>query len=348
LNRLCVKCNKEWPLDQDHYFRDAKSEGGFRRECKACRKSADKRPGRAGSKAPIMPAEPLEEVFPEPAPEPVPTVAQAQALEDYPVKPVQMTPDRPWKILLITDIHVPEHDHRTWNIILQLIWSEQPDEIIIMGDFAELAAFSMHGNGAIMEHWESEKAWVRYKLKELRHYGPNAVITYLEGNHETRVTRWCDKNAPQLRDELSLPRALELEGLGIGWVSERHQPIERGNLRILHGHQMGSGKSQSLPAHHAKRATERYGAPGKTIVYGHTHVHQTYEAKMYGGNARGVGLGCGRTLDVDWTNGVHGWVHQIAMAYVRPAGTVDLYPIDIQHGAAIWNGQWFVGSADGT
>lgn len=301
-----MKCRASKPLDEAHFFRDGKGKDGFRRDCKPCRSRSDKR------RNPVAESSPT---------------------------------DQPWRIFHITDIHVPDHDPLAWSIILQLAWNEQPDEILIMGDFAELAAFSQHGKfQAVMANWEAEKAASRFKLEQLRRACPTAVITYLEGNHETRIRRWCADTCPQLLGTLTLPKELKLEELNIDWVPEDQQPIFRGNLAVLHGHQMGRGKGGYLPQNHAKKACETYGAPGRVITYGHVHKHQTWDLAMYGGNVRAVSIACGRDLNAPWLNGsVSGWSQQVAMSYVRPAGKPDLYTIDIAFGAAMWNGHLYTG-----
>lgn len=319
--RKCVKCGFESLNPEQDFFRDSKSADGFRRDCKSCRKQADKR------RNPAL-VEPAEST-------PRPTS-------------FHLRPDRPWRIFHITDIHVPDHDPLAWSIILQIAYFEQPDEILIMGDFAEVAAFSQHGKfQAVMTNWETEKAAIRHKLEQLRRACPKAVITYLEGNHETRIRRYLADREPQLLETLTLPKELDLESLDIAWVPEDRQPITRGNLLVLHGHQMGRGKGGYLPQNHAKKACELYGAPGRVITYGHVHKHQTWDLPMYGGNARAVAIACGRDLHAPWLNGsVSGWSQQVGFSYVRPAGTPDLFTINITHGAAQWNGHLYVGVRD--
>lgn len=248
--------------------------------------------------------------------------------------------DAPWRIFHITDTHVPDHDPAVWVVILEMLEHEQPDEILIMGDFAEVAAFSQHGRfQAAMTHWETEKAAVREKLQELRDVCHDATITYLEGNHETRIRRYLSDSAPQLVDTLTLPREFDLDRLNIQWIPEGQQPIFRGNLAILHGHQMGRGKGGFLPVNHSKRACELYGAPNRVITYGHVHKHQVWEVPMYGGPTRAMAIGCSRTLEAPWLLGVSGWRHQVAMSYIQAGGAVSLYPIDITVDGAVWNGR---------
>lgn len=249
----------------------------------------------------------------------------------------------PRRIMLVTDVHVPDHDKDAWQLILKLATFEQPHEIVLMGDFAEVATFSQHGKfAAVLENWLTEKTAIRQHLAELRAAAPTSRITYLEGNHETRITRWCQEKAPQLLEDYRLNTQLDLSSLDITWVPENAQPIERGNLRVLHGHQMGTGRGHHLPTSHAKKACEVYGAPGKVIVYGHTHKHQVWENAMYGGNTRAMALGCARDLKAPWLGGsVAGWCLQLAFAYVFDDGFVSLNPVDVYNGRAMWRGELF-------
>lgn len=259
------------------------------------------------------------------------------------------------KILLITDIHVPDHDRRVWSIIAQVLKVERPNEVIIMGDFLEMNAMNLHGN-RMFEAFEDEMKAGRLALDQLKHCAPMARITFLEGNHETRVTRWCEKNAPQLLETLNIPKQLGLAERGIQWVNELEQPIRRGSLKILHGHQLSTSKTFGLPMYFTRRMAERYAEAGCTIVCGHTHKSQVFTIPLHGeavngrSYVKGVGLGCGKKMDpsdVAWMHGsVHGQAHEIALACVRADGVTDLHPFTISNGCAVVNGRFYRGSDD--
>lgn len=248
-------------------------------------------------------------------------------------------------IAILCDVHVPEHDRRAWACALSVLREARPTEVILAGDFLELASVSQHG-GADLVALDSDLAAGRRALAELRDaVGPDATLTYLEGNHETRLARFLATRAPSVAGSLSLPEGLQLAELGVRWVAESAQPIERGALRVYHGHQDFPGRA--IPQHHAARVAQLRGRRGTTLAYGHTHLPQTASGR---GEDAGVavGLGCLRTLSPSWLHGyAAGWRHGFGLAYLRPSGAVDLYPVAIQHGAAAYAGKLYVGAGGG-
>ena len=228
------------------------------------------------------------------------------------------------------------------------IREHQPDRIIILGDFMELASVSQHGGSADLVRLESDLAAGNKALDDLRADAPLAEISYFEGNHETRLNRFVLAFAPALYGSLSVEKGLRLDERGIRWVPEDKQPVALGSLDIIHGHQVPGGG-----LYHARKLVDIYGRPGRTVVCGHYHRPQTITRPGhpdYGGYSCGVALGCLRTIarsEVLWTHGkATGWVHQFAVAYVRGERS-DLYPITLTNGAFAWGGKLYCGSPEG-
>jgi len=243
---------------------------------------------------------------------------------------------------LLPDVHVPSHDLNVWGAVLEWIKMNQPDEVVIMGDFLELESVSMHGTSADLVKLEDDFDAGRKALRELRRAAPKASFIYLEGNHETRLTRFLVGHAPQLLDSLNVPFGLDLDHHGVRWVPEYQQPIEYGLLRILHGHQI----FPRLPGkHHAMRAAELYcDVPGRVVTYGHTHRPQQFDRGMHGGSGMAVGLGCMRTLDPRWLRGhPAGWRHGFGIGYVTNDRNATVYSVSIRHGQFVWAGKVYGG-----
>ena len=242
-------------------------------------------------------------------------------------------------IFVISDIHFPEHDRAVWATILELLKDVKPQEIVLLGDFLEMASVSQHG-GAELEKLTEDFDAGKQALRQLREVvGLDCRITYLEGNHESRLTRFLMSKAPSLRDSLSYQVGLDLARLDVEWVPEHKQPITRGDLDLTHGHQDLRERPSKF---HSGKMAEVYGRPERTVLYGHTHKPQVFTRPTVGGHATAIGLGCARTLAPGWLHGAQaGWVHQVAVVYLSGAGRSYVYPITLRHGQTMWNGKMY-------
>lgn len=242
-------------------------------------------------------------------------------------------------LVVLSDMHFPEHDRAVWATTKELLAEVKPSEVVLLGDFLEMGSVSQHGGGDLEKLTEDFSAG-KTALKELREIvGEDCRITYLEGNHESRLSRFIMAKAPSLKDSLSYEIGLELKALNIEWVPEYKQPVQRGMLDLTHGHQ---DLRERPSKYHAAKMADVYGRPGRTVLYGHTHKPQTFTRPTVGGHATAVGMGCGRTLSPGWLHGAQaGWVHQIAVVYLTEAGRPHIYPITFQHGQAMWQGRLY-------
>ncbi len=242
-------------------------------------------------------------------------------------------------LVVLSDVHVPENDKRVWACIMSLLRDIKPGEVILLGDFLEMGSVSMHG-GAEEARLAEDFAAGKEALKALREaVGDGCRITYLEGNHESRLSRYLAAKAPSLIESLSCEVGMGLKDLDVEWVPEGKQPVSRGDLDLTHGHQDLRERPSKF---HSGKMAEVYGRPGRTILYGHTHKPQTFTRPAVGGVATAIGMGCARTLTPGWLHGAQaGWVHQIAVIYLSDAGRPYIYPVTFVHGQTIWNGKLY-------
>jgi predicted phosphodiesterase len=247
--------------------------------------------------------------------------------------------------MVLSDVHIPEHDRSFWRSALLWIKDNKPTEIILSGDFAELASVSQHG-GANEQKLIDDLTSIKQALDELREMaGESCTITYLEGNHESRLPRALASWAPTFTGAFDLPGMLELEKRNIEWVPEYKQPVHRGLLRVLHGHQV-LGKYG--PKHHAAKAADVYGSsPHCEILYGHVHAAQQFSKPVAGGYVSASAVGCGRTIGSDqvrWLAGREaGWHHGFAVVYVTDS-FAQVYNIKVRDGRFVWHGKLYDGS----
>ncbi|WP_233602334.1 hypothetical protein [Corallococcus sp. CA047B] len=107
------------------------------------------------------------------------------------------------------------------------------------------------------------------------------------------------------------------------------QPLKRGNLRLMHGHQI----AKMLPKHHAAKVADEWGAPGLTVAFGHSHRPGMHVRAGREGNCRAIAVGAGRTLDPDWMKGrPGGWENELLVAYLMPTGHVAAYSLPLVDG----------------
>lgn len=299
---ICRVCRQE--KDASGFHLDDRADNGLRSECKACRAAREKKS-----------RERVRRLLPSGA-------RQSRCF------------------VILSDVHVPEHDRPFWASMMRFIADMKPDEVILSGDFGEYGSVSQHGGGFEAKLTDDLTA-VKLALDELRTAaGADAKITYLEGNHESRLPRAIASWAPTLAGSLDLASQLELDKRGIEWVPEHKQPIRRGLLRVLHGHQL-LGKYG--PKHHAAKAADIYGSsPGVEIVYGHVHTTQNFTKAVAGGYVSALSLGCGRTIgpdEVRWLQGREaGWHHGFGVAFAV-GDHVQVHSVRVIKGRFIWAGR---------
>lgn len=310
--RICKQCNEAKPLDD--FKRDVAARDFRRSICKTC-DAAKSKAFRAKRKA-------------------------ALASQHHSSAPAAANDDGIQTIVVLSDVHVPEHDGLFWKAVLLWLRDHRPDELIIAGDFGEFSSVSQHG-GANETKLTEDLAGVGQALDQLREaVGDSCHMTYLEGNHESRLPRATASWAPTFTGALDLPAMLELDRRGIQWVPEYAQPVQRGLLRVLHGHQV-LGKYG--PRHHAAKAADVYGSqPHVEIVYGHVHAAQQFSKPVAGGYVSATSAGCGRTVGADkvrWLAGREaGWHHGFVVAYVHD-GVAQVFNVKVRNGKFIWNGK---------
>lgn len=147
----------------------------------------------------------------------------------------------------------------------------QPDKILQIGDAIDLPMVSKWTKGREGEYMKTLPQHIagwRGVLQELRDSVPDAEITWLEGNHDMRLTQYVKDYAPPLStlEALSIESLFGLKELRVDYA---HGPIRIAtNTYAVHGHESGgySGTPQLWESKFAKR----YGTHRNTI-FGHTH-----------------------------------------------------------------------------
>lgn len=147
-----------------------------------------------------------------------------------------------------------------------------PDEIIILGDYADFYFASGHGpkHPKLLNTTVDEVESVNQGLDELDKLFPRSKKKFIEGNHEFRLTRFCQNKCPELFGYVDSQHLFKIQERGWNWIS--YGPNQRTQV-------LGS----KLYARH-----EPFGSSAKataaralcSVVYG--HIHRIEESHIVG------------------------------------------------------------------
>tara|TARA_Y100000310_G_scaffold225934_1_gene228000 strand:+ start:757 stop:1941 length:1185 start_codon:yes stop_codon:yes gene_type:complete len=255
-----------------------------------------------------------------------------------------------YKVNRRTQEHIPLHDRRAWDIAVQAAQRLQPDEIILLGDMLDLAPFGKYSTEPSLHYTTTPTLLeLHWWLGQLRLAAPSAKITYLEGNHELRLTRMLTdhmKEATDLRPvddpdgppALSVPRLLALDQLDVEYI-----PGYPGGeywlwdtVRAIHGSvvRQGSGQSTAAVIKDANCHTI-FGHVHRTELCAKTQTnasrHNIIYAMSPGTIARLDGVVPGSTRRSNWQQG-------LGIVYMSPTEQVQMNLLSITDGMCVFDG----------
>jgi len=173
--------------------------------------------------------------------------------------------------LVLPDIQFPYHDDLMLRKLIKVAEDIQPDAIFQIGDAIDLPMVSKWTKGKEGEYMKTLpqhiKGWSEV-LQELRSVAPDAKITWLEGNHDARLSQYVKDYAPPLSalEALSIESLFNLKELRVDYVQG---PVRVAtNTYAVHGHE--SGGYSGTPQLWETKFVKRYGSD-KNIIFGHTH-----------------------------------------------------------------------------
>lgn len=223
------------------------------------------------------------------------------------------------KALIIPDCHIPYHDKKAYNLMLAVAKDEQPDEIVILGDYADFYGVNFHGKSPdVQESLQDEIFMVHMELRRLRKHFPKAKIVYLEGNHEYRLARYIAARCPDLYGMIDVKSILELNSLNIHFVPYTpNQMYSVLGSKLLARHEpLAGGK------HVAQNTVEK---ALSSVIFGHTHrIQEAQVVAIDGKNYRGISsgwLGDETHSIFQYVKTHHQWAKGFSMVHVLPCGT---------------------------
>lgn len=175
----------------------------------------------------------------------------------------------PYRVGIIGDLHIPVHDPRAIDLVVDIFQDVGIDELILNGDIADFYLLNSHGpkhpdfQGTL--EWEFEE--VNNFLDTLQKKLPKTKIYFNAGNHEFRLDRFVVNNAPHFWNILTVENMLRLKDRGIAYL-QYNEEFQIGNTKLYTQH--------SPPSYGENGArTSLIKKPGRSWIFGCTHRMQS-------------------------------------------------------------------------
>lgn len=238
------------------------------------------------------------------------------------------------RILIVPDTHAPYQDQRAWDLMIKVAKDFAPDIVLHQGDLADFYSVSFHGRDPARKEHLPEEVQESIRLKnELEALQANRYI-FVEGNHEFRLRRYIEKQAPALYD---MPGSTAQEMLDLGnWEYVPYRTsIQVGGVWYTHdtGH---SGKYTTA------RAIETY---QDSAVIAHHHS-MAYIVQGFADGGRKFGAQLGWLGDPDKADYMHEakrtrqWSQGFGIGHIVD-GQTYLQPIPILDDYSCHANGWF-------
>lgn len=174
--------------------------------------------------------------------------------------------------LLIPDCHIPYHDIKAYRLMINCAKSTQIDEIYILGDYADFYAVTSHPKDpSVPSILQDEIKSVNEKLDELDQLFPDAKKFFIQGNHEWRLERYLQAQAPALFGVTSTELILNIDKRP-RWTFVPYSPNQ--SIKIAGSY---------LTARHEPLSSSAKATASKalcSLVYG--HIHRIEESHIVG------------------------------------------------------------------
>lgn len=218
--------------------------------------------------------------------------------------------------LIIPDTHIPYHDKRAYKLMLKVAKYLNPDEITVLGDYADFYCISSHPRSPAVKRrlLLEEVTEVNRHLDQLDNLFPKARKVFIEGNHEHRLERYLEQKAPELLGVTSTEHIFDLNRRK-NWRFVPYGPNQLHKIlgSYLHAKHEPSGNSAQVAARKALCS----------LVYGHIHrIEESHVVGLLGTNHVCFSVGWLGDKSQDkvygYVKGHHQWQLGFGIAYVDP------------------------------
>jgi hypothetical protein len=177
---------------------------------------------------------------------------------------------------LIPDCHRPWHDKKAYSLMIKVFkWlyqNNQLNEILILGDYADIYNLTGHGKDAgVVNSLVNEIDDVNEGLDELDFLFPKSKKVYLQGNHEYRFERYINSKCPELFGITQFDHLIKIPQR-TNWKYINYGPNQ--SYKVL---------DSKLTARHEPLASSAKATASKalcSLVYG--HIHRIEESHLVG------------------------------------------------------------------
>jgi len=217
------------------------------------------------------------------------------------------------RALIIPDCHIPYQDEAAYNLMLRVAKDFRPNEVVILGDFADFYSVNLHGKSPNQEHiLNNEIIEVNKKLGELSMLFKKARKVFIVGNHEHRLERYIEQKAPELFNTTTLEKILSLKSFKVVPYSPNQKYNVLGTKLIARHEPLAGGN-------YAARSTVAKAM--KSVIFGHIHSIQEHQVVTIDGeNHRGIScgwLGDSSHKVMQYVKGHHQWTHGFSLVTVH-------------------------------
>jgi predicted phosphodiesterase len=242
---------------------------------------------------------------------------------------------------VISDGHAPDHDPHAIDVATQVMQAVSIDHLILAGDWFDAHAISKYTlSKDRAARWVDERQLALPVIGKIRAAFADIPVDWIFGNHDTRPERYIDAIAPQLQGLFTLPQLLGIDSLGFNFP-EGNRVVIADKLLVIHGTKVRKDAGAS-----AKAEVQDY---GMSVVMGHVHRRGLYEVTTTATDIRGdqpllgVELGCVCNLRPSYLEPekTANWQHGAAIITAYDGGLVDVEPIRIHRGRAVFRGRLF-------
>ena len=169
--------------------------------------------------------------------------------------------------LIVPDLHVPFEDKKAVKLMYKVAKDlKKLKQIVLLGDVLDFYSVSSHlKSPQISDILENEIDAGYNFLAKMRNKFLDVEIKFIEGNHENRLTRYINKNSPDLTGLLKTEDLLDLEYLDIEWIpygpEQLTQILDIDDLCARH-------EPYSMSVNYMRQTAMKV---HKSLMFGHTH-----------------------------------------------------------------------------